>query len=104
MDYKEVMNLVDKYVDLLDDPNDPDYIEIKVAYRMLENKIKALCMNQKVTKIEQEAWSKQLHERAEQRKKYQGPSPRPACNCEGWGCFGCCNTEQEIRGRQGTFG
>lgn len=37
-------------------------------------------------------------------KKYQGPTPRPICDCAGWGCFGCCNTEEEIRSRQGTYG
>jgi len=26
------------------------------------------------------------------------------CTCEGWGCHKCCNSEAEIRARQGTFG
>jgi hypothetical protein len=25
------------------------------------------------------------------------------CGCNGWGCLGCCETEAEIRSRQGTF-
>ncbi len=36
-------------------------------------------------------------------KAYQGPLPRPVCNCNGWGCWGCCLTEQQIRSQQGTF-
>lgn len=36
--------------------------------------------------------------------KYEGPLPRPKCDCRGWGCFGCCNNDQEIRSRSGTFG
>lgn len=26
------------------------------------------------------------------------------CTCEGWGCWKCCSSEAEIRGRQGIFG
>ena len=26
------------------------------------------------------------------------------CGCNGWGCFNCCSSAEEIRGRQGTFG
>lgn len=35
---------------------------------------------------------------------YRGPLPRPECNCSSWGCWGCCNTEAEIRARSGIFG
>lgn len=34
---------------------------------------------------------------------YRGPLPRPTCGCQTWGCWGCCNTEQQIRSLQGTF-
>ena len=33
------------------------------------------------------------------------PKPeKTTCNCGGWGCYGCCSSEAEIRARQGTFG
>ena len=35
---------------------------------------------------------------------YEGPLPRPACDCQSWGCWGCCNTESEIRAKQGIYG
>ena len=35
---------------------------------------------------------------------YRGTIPRPECNCGGWGCFGCLNTNEEIRKRQGIYG
>lgn len=25
------------------------------------------------------------------------------CKCEGWGCWGCCSSEDEIRAMQGAF-
>jgi len=28
---------------------------------------------------------------------------RPLCDCNGWGCWGCCTSEQQIRSAQGTF-
>lgn len=31
------------------------------------------------------------------------PSPSD-CTCQGWGCYYCCLTSDEIRSRQGTFG
>ncbi len=34
---------------------------------------------------------------------YEGPIPRPKCDCETWGCFGCLDTHQQIRGAQGTY-
>jgi hypothetical protein len=34
---------------------------------------------------------------------YRGPLPRPECNCNGWGCFGCLNNEQEIRSKQRIY-
>ncbi len=26
------------------------------------------------------------------------------CDCEGWGCRKCCDSDAEIRSRQGTYG
>jgi hypothetical protein len=34
---------------------------------------------------------------------YTGPLPRPPCDCKGWGCWGCCNSESRIRSMQGIF-
>jgi hypothetical protein len=34
---------------------------------------------------------------------YHTLGKQPDCGCNGWGCFGCCETEAEIRGRQGAF-
>lgn len=35
---------------------------------------------------------------------YKGPLPRPICNCQSRGCWGCCNTEAEIQARQDIYG
>ncbi len=33
------------------------------------------------------------------------PKSSGSCpDCQGWGCWTCCTSEQEIRSRQGTFG
>ena len=39
-------------------------------------------------------------------KNYRGPLPRPECNCPKTYhcCWGCCNTNQEIRSNQGIYG
>lgn len=34
---------------------------------------------------------------------YEGPIPRPKCDCDSWGCFGCLDTHQEIRSSQGIY-
>jgi hypothetical protein len=45
-----------------------------------------------------------LEEKANERPiNYRGQLPRPACNCNAWGCWGCCLTEQQMRSQQGTF-
>lgn len=31
-------------------------------------------------------------------------TPSSTCTCAGWGCWGCCTTEAEIRAKQGTPG
>ena len=99
MDYKELMKLVGNYVDLLDDPSDPDYIEIKIAYRVLENKIKELCDNQRVITIKPD----ERLSRPDYQPTYK-PEYKSRCSCDGWGCWKCCSSEQEIRGKSGIFG
>ena len=43
-------------------------------------------------------------EQGERPLNYRGPLPRPLCDCKTWGCWGCCNTESELRGKQGIYG
>lgn len=92
MNYKNVMKLVDEYVDLLDDPEDNGYLKIRAAYKKLENKVKELCDNQDYFSEEQS------------RQPEWNPVEDSNCACKGWGCRACCDSEQEIRGRQGIFG
>lgn len=37
-------------------------------------------------------------------KEYEVNVKGSCATCDGWGCYACCNTEQEIRSKQGTFG
>lgn len=55
----------------------------------------------KRAKREAELKSIQLHRPT---GNYTGPKPRPTCDCQGWGCWGCCDTDQQIRSRQGIYG
>lgn len=37
-------------------------------------------------------------------RKAEVSMTRDPCVCNGWGCWSCCDSEEEIRGKQGTFG
>lgn len=64
--------------------------------------------NEALTKIEEKSLQKlkvwAIEEQSGERSNnYQGPLPRPLCDCKSWGCWGCCLTEQQMKSKQGIF-
>lgn len=102
----KLMKWVDRYVDLVEanlinneDPSDFQLETTKKAYEQLKElalKLENIARGPSDEEIVQ--LYDQLQERRSKRRL------EPACSCDGWGCWNCCSSEQEIRGCQGTFG
>jgi hypothetical protein len=96
-----LMKLLDKYIKSLFDSKAGtiDPFKIKKTRKQLCDKIRALVNNQ-FSVVSSITYSEiyNPYDRVPS-KKYV-----PCRNCEGWGCYSCCSSEQEIMGRQGTFG
>lgn len=96
-----LMKLLDKYIESLFDSKAGtiDIFKIKKTRKQLCDKIRLLVNNQfRVVATITYSENYSPYNRVPN-KKYV-----PCRQCDGWGCYSCCSSEQEIRGRQGTFG
>lgn len=91
--HSNIMAMIDDYLDEVDSANKSgNFIVVREMYINLSNKIKELCDNQ-YKLISEENYVPVHHNH---KKK--------PCSCDGWGCWNCCSSLQEIQSRQGTFG
>lgn len=100
----DVMRLIDRYVDLVEanlideHPSESQLEATKKAYDQLQEMASDF-HSMAIGPSEEEII--QLYN--EVRKRHNKASLVPECSCRGWGCWNCCNSEQEIRSRQGIF-
>lgn len=92
--HSNIMAMIDDYLDEVEAAQEHgNFIQVRQMYIKLSDTIKDLCNNQRV--IVSESRYIPIH---------HNHSTEQSCTCDGWGCFKCCASEQEIRSRQGTFG
>lgn len=101
----ELMNWIDRYIDLVaynltcTEPSEYQLEITKKAYDQLKERVISLENKARGPSVEEiERLYKNLKEHESKARLV------PRCECDGWGCFKCCSSEQEIRSKQGTFG
>ena len=93
-----ILKLIDEYLDIVEknfrkQDQEINFFEIEEKYNTVVKAVEYVC-------------SRALPEYTEQVEKTAKNSTnyKKCDSCQGWGCYNCCSSPEEIRARQGTFG